>query len=205
MDSTTLLWWLKSQTSDPIHAISIDYRQRHHTELTAAAQLARDLAAHKVIALDLATIGGSPLTDPDRKVPAAAAHRQIDTVVPFRNMLFVTLAAAYCETQSITDLHLAPVRDDFSAYRDCRRPFYDSLEVSLRLGATRDTAFKLHTPFIDKWKSEVVALGLELGVPYGQTHTCYEGQRPACGRCDACAERLAAFASNEVADPLPYA
>lgn len=205
MDSTTLLWWLKSQTSDPIHAISIDYRQRHHTELTAAAQLARDLAAHKVIALDLATIGGSPLTDPDRKVPAAAAHRQIDTVVPFRNMLFVTLAAAYCETQSITDLYLAPVRDDFSAYRDCRRPFYDSLEISLRLGATRDTAFKLHTPFIDKWKSEVVALGLELGVPYGQTHTCYEGQRPACGRCDACAERLAAFASNEVADPLPYA
>ena len=205
MDSTTLLWWLTSQTSDPIHAISIDYRQRHHIELTAAAQLAHDLAAHRIISLDLATIGGSPLTDPDRKVPAAAAHRQIDTVVPFRNMLFVTLAAAYCETQSIVDLYLAPVKDDFPAYRDCRRPFYDSLEISLRLGATRDVAFKLHTPFVDKWKSEVIALGLKLGVPYGQTHTCYEGLRPACGRCDACAERLAAFETNKVVDPLSYA
>ena len=205
MDSTTLLWWLKSQSTDPIQAISIDYGQRHRIELNCAANLAQDLAAHKTITLDLATIGGSPLTDPTLAVPNAEAQRQIDTVVPFRNMLFVTLAAAYCETQDITDLYLAPVKDDYPAYRDCRRPFYDSLEQSLHLGATRDTAFTLHTPFVDKWKSEVVGLGLELDVPYADTHTCYEGLRPACGRCDACAERLAAFKSNEATDPLAYA
>ena len=206
MDSTTLLWWLWSQASDkPIHAISIDYGQRHRIELDCATRLATGIATHKTIVLDLNTIGGSPLTDPELAVPDASAQRQIDTVVPFRNMLFVTLAAAYCETQGIFDLYLAPVKDDFPAYRDCRRPFYDSLEESLRLGATHDTPFRLHTPFVDKWKREIVALGLELNVPYADTHTCYEGQRPACGRCDACSERIAAFKANATNDPLAYA
>jgi 7-cyano-7-deazaguanine synthase len=207
MDSTTLLWWLKAHSQSPIHAISIDYGQRHRVELDCAARLAEraQVAAHKTIALDLASIGGSPLTDPDLEVPAATADRQIATVVPFRNMLFVTLAAAYCETEGIFDLYLAPVRDDYEAYRDCRRAFYDSLQQSLRLGATREVPFTLHTPFVDKWKTEVVALGLDLGVPYGETHTCYEGLRPACGRCDACAERLAAFKANDTRDSLAYA
>ncbi len=206
MDSTTLLWWLKSQDPDRrIHTISIDYGQRHRVELDCAADLAQGLAVHKTISLDLATIGGSPLTDPQLAVPTAEDKRQIDTVVPFRNMLFVTLAAAYCETQDIFDLYLAPVKDDYPAYRDCRRPFYDSLEQSLRLGATRNTPFTLHTPFVDKWKSQVITLGLELDVPYADTHTCYEGLRPACGRCDACSERIAAFQANDAHDPLPYA
>ena len=206
MDSTTLLWWLKSQHPDrPIHTISIDYGQRHRVELDCAAALAQNLATHKTITLDLNTIGGSPLTDPRLAVPTAEDQRQIDTVVPFRNMLFVTLAAAYCETQSIFDLYLAPVKDDYPAYRDCRRPFYDSLEQSLRLGATRDAPFTLHTPFVDKWKSEVITLGLGLNVPYADTHTCYEGLRPACGQCNACSERIAAFKANDARDPLPYA
>jgi 7-cyano-7-deazaguanine synthase len=138
-------------------------------------------------------------------VPAATDGQQINTVVPFRNMLFVTLAAAYAETQGIRDLYLAPVKDDFNAYRDCRRPFYDSLEQSLNLGATHESDFKLHTPFIEMWKSEVVTLGQKLNVPYAQTHTCYEGRRPACGRCDACTERINAFNENGVPDPLEYA
>ncbi|MEE3259510.1 MAG: 7-cyano-7-deazaguanine synthase [Candidatus Latescibacterota bacterium] len=205
MDSTTLLWQLKAQNQHPIHAISIDYNQRHRIELTCATHLARDLAVHKTIALDLSTIGNSPLTDPALTIPIADAKQQLDTVVPFRNMLLVTLAAAYCETQHITDLYLAPVKDDYPAYRDCRRPFYDNLEKSLRLGATRDTPFALHTPFINQWKSAVIARGLSLGVPYAETHTCYEGQRPACGLCDACAERIAAFKANDARDPLAYA
>ena len=207
MDSITLLWWLKTQNQSPVHAISIDYNQRHRIELQSAARLAHlaEVAAHKTITLDLNTIGNSPLTDPTLTVPIADANQQIDTVVPFRNMLFVTLAAAYCETQHISDLYLAPVKDDYQAYRDCRRPFYDSLEKSLRLGGTHDTPFALHTPFVDKWKSEVIALGLELGVPYAETHTCYEGLRPACGLCDACAERIAAFKANDARDPLAYA
>jgi 7-cyano-7-deazaguanine synthase len=113
-------------------------------------------------------------------------------------------AAAWAETRGIDELYLAPVRDDCEAYRDCRRAFYDSLEQTLRLGATRERPIRLHTPFVERWKREVVALGLELGVPYELTHTCYTGRRPACGACDACAERLAAFAANGAPDPLEY-
>ena len=207
MDSTTLLWWLKAREQGPIYALSIDYGQRHRLELECAARLARlaEVAAHETLVLDLAVLGGNPLTDPTVAVPTAESKRQRDTVVPFRNMLFATLAAAYCATKGIVDLYMAPVRDDYAAYRDCRRPFYDSLAQSLRLGAAHDAPWAIHTPFVELWKRDVVALGLQLGVPYGETHTCYEGLRPACGSCDACCERLAAFAANRVCDPLAYA
>ncbi|MEW6752276.1 MAG: 7-cyano-7-deazaguanine synthase QueC [Candidatus Latescibacterota bacterium] len=206
MDSATLLWWLARQGIGPVHTLSVDYGQRHRAELAAAAALAQraEVAAHTVVAVDLGAIGGSPLTNGRLAVPAASDHRQIATVVPFRNLLFVCLAAAYAEAQGIGDLYLAPVRDDYHSYRDCRRPFCDSVEQTLRLGAPRDSTFRVHTPFVDRWKTEVVSLGLELGVPYAQTHTCYEGRRPACGVCDACAERIAAFRGNRVPDPLPY-
>ena len=207
MDSTTLLWWLKAQKQGPIYALSIDYGQRHRVELECAARLARraEVAAHETLSLDLSTLGGNPLTDPTLDVPTAESKRQRDTVVPFRNMLFATLAAAYCATKGIVDLYMAPVKDDYAAYRDCRRPFYDSLAQSLCLGAADDEPWAIHTPFVELWKRDVVALGLKLGVPYGETHTCYEGLRPACGLCDACCERLAAFAANRVCDPLAYA
>lgn len=207
MDSATLLWQLRrDQPGRPLHTVSVDYRQRHRVELDAAAGLSvlAGAASHRVLAIDLAAVGGSPLTDPARRVPAAIDGRQTDTVVPFRNLLFVTLAAAVAETLGARDLYAAPVRDDFAAYRDCRREFYDSLEGALRLGATRDTPFRVHTPLVERTKVEVVALGLALGVPYERTHTCYEGTRPACGRCDACSERRAAFRANGVDDPLPY-
>jgi 7-cyano-7-deazaguanine synthase len=204
MDSTTLLWWLRDR-GESVRAISVDYGQRHRIELQWAAALAEGLGVpHKTISLDLNTIGGSPLTDTHLDVPAAEDGAQVRTVVPFRNMLFVTLAAAYAETQGIDELYLAPVKDDYAAYRDCRRIFYDSLEQSLALGATRETSFRLYTPFVDRWKVDVVKIGIELGVPYEKTHTCYEGRRPACGRCDACSERIAAFRANGVRDPLEY-
>lgn len=206
MDSTTLLWWLKARQSGPIHALSIDYGQRHRVELECAARLARraECAAHQTLVLDLAALGGNPLTDPTLAVPPAESRRQGDTVVPFRNMLFATLAAAYCATKGIVELYMAPVKDDYAAYRDCRRPFYDSLEQSLRAGAAHDAPWAIHTPFVELWKREVVALGIKLGVPYAETHTCYEGVRPACGLCDACCERRAAFAANQADDPLAY-
>lgn len=206
MDSTTCLWWLRENAGRDIYTVSVDYGQRHRVELDCAAELSRRASAteHRVLALDLSTIGGSPLTDPGLEVPAAAAGRQVDTVVPFRNLLLTAAAAAWAETRGIDDLYLAPVRDDYRAYRDCRREFYDSLEQTLRLGATRQRPIHVHTPFVERWKHEVVALGMNLGVPYELTHTCYTGRRPACGVCDACAERLAAFRANAAADPLDY-
>lgn len=204
MDSTTLLWWMMER-GDDVCAISIDYGQRHQIELQLAAALAAQRGvSHETIPLDLRSIGGSPLTDAALDVPAAEDAEQIRTVVPFRNMLFATLAAAYAETRGMSELYLGPVKDDYAAYRDCRRLFYDSLEKSLSLGATHETAFRLHTPFVELWKVDVVRIGLELGVPYAQTHTCYEGRRPACARCDACSERIAAFRANDARDPLDY-
>lgn len=206
MDSATLLWWLGKNHDGEIHAVSVDYHQRHRIELEFAADLAEraGIAAHKIVEVDLTSIGGSPLTDGQLDVPAAQDEQQISTVVPFRNMLFITLTAAYAETLNIHDLYIAPVKDDYRAYRDCRRAFYDSLEQSLQLGAPRDVLFELHTPFVEKWKSEIVTLGLELGVPYEITHTCYEGRRPACGVCDACVERIQAFKGSNARDPLAY-
>lgn len=207
MDSTTLLWHLRAEGRDlSVHTLSIDYGQRHRVELESAAALSAraGAASHRVLPLDPAALGGTPLTDAGLDVPAASQDRQIDTVVPFRNLLFVTLAAACAEGLRATDLYIAPVRDDYEAYRDCRREFYDSLERTLRLGAARDTAFRIHTPFVERAKTEIVALGIGLKVPWELTHTCYTGRRPACGRCDACSERLDAFAANGAVDPLAY-
>lgn len=206
MDSTTLLWWMKTQNITEIHTIAIDYGQRHRIELESSEKLSQmaKTQSHRVLKLDLTQIGGNPLTDATKTVPAASDKQQINTVVPYRNMLFVTLASAWAETQGIANLYLSPVKDDFEAYRDCRRDFYNALEQALSLGATHDTKVKIHTPFVDKWKTEVVKIGLDLGVPYEHTHTCYEGQRPACGKCDACTERIQAFKTNKASDPLAY-
>jgi 7-cyano-7-deazaguanine synthase len=204
MDSTTLLWWMNTQAIAEIHTIAIDYGQRHRIELLASEKLSHIAGAqsHRILKLDLGQIGGNPLTDLTKQVPAASDKQQINTVVPYRNMLFVTLSAAWAESQGISDLYLSPVKDDFEAYRDCRRDFYNALESALSLGATRDTLVSVHTPFVEKWKKEVVQIGLELGVPYEHTHTCYEGSRTACGKCDACTERIHAFAANNATDPL---
>jgi 7-cyano-7-deazaguanine synthase len=207
MDSATCLWWLRDQLPDvDVHAVSIDYRQRHRVEIDYAAKLAARCGAHshQTLQLDLSLLGGNPLTDPTVQVPAATDRQQAATVVPFRNLLFVSAAAAYAETHDIADIYIAPVRDDYEAYRDCRREFYDALETTLQLGGSIDRAVHLHTPFVDKWKSEVITLGLQLAVPYELTHTCYAGRRPACGQCDACVERLRAFKANHVDDPLAY-
>lgn len=207
MDSTTLLWTMREQGIRSIHTVSIDYGQRHRIELQSSQALSvtGGAVSHKVIELDLTQIGGSPLTSDQLDVPAASDDKQIDTVVPYRNTLFVTAAAAYAETLGTSDIFISPVKDDFAAYRDCRREFYDALEQALSLGATQETKIKIHTPFVHLRKSEVVDQGLRLGVPYHLTHTCYEGTTPACGRCDACSERIEAFKETETADPIPYA
>ncbi|MBT3345203.1 MAG: 7-cyano-7-deazaguanine synthase QueC [Gemmatimonadetes bacterium] len=206
MDSATCLWWIRANTQGPVHTVSIDYGQRHRVELDFASQLSTlaGAASHRQLQVDLNAVGGSPLTDPELSVPAASDHDQIATVVPFRNLLFVTLAAGVAEVEGVSDLYIAPVRDDQVAYRDCRREFYDALETTLGLGATHEADFRIHTPFVDFTKQQVVRQGMELGVPYELTHTCYEGRRPACGVCDACTERRAAFAAVGVDDPISY-
>ena len=207
MDSSTLLWWMLEHGINTIHTVAIDYGQRHLVELQFSRQLSKmaGVSEHRVIRLDLAQIGSNPLTSKEIDIPDASEKKQLSTVVPFRNMLFITAAAAYAETRDIADIFLSPVKDDYATYRDCRRPFYDALETTLSLGATHETEIRIHTPFVMWSKADVVRTGLDLGVPYEETHTCYRGTRPACGLCDACAERRAAFDANDATDPIDYA
>ena len=207
MDSATCLWQVRAAWDGPIHTVSIDYGQRHRVELEYARQLSAGAGVDGHQQLDLgvlSALGGNPLTDARLAVPAAEEGRQDATVVPFRNLLFTVVAAASAEIHNARDLFIAAVRDDYEAYRDCRRVFYASLERTLELGAAAAGAFRVHTPLIHMRKTEVVALGLQLGVPYDRTHTCYTGRRPSCGACDACSERIAAFRANGVRDPLEY-
>ncbi len=202
MDSTTLLYEVIAQGYEA-YPVSFDYNQRHRVELESAAVIVARLGlSHKILKVDLAQIGGSVLTDMRREVPAQAENQQTSTVVPLRNTLFCTLAASYGETIGVDTLFYGPVKEDFLAYRDCRRPFYDSLELTLSLGSSYERDVRIFTPFVDLYKAQVLERGFALGVPYELTHTCYKGQRPPCGECDACRERLAAFAQVGQPDPL---
>jgi 7-cyano-7-deazaguanine synthase len=203
MDSTTLLYEVLDRGYQ-VYPVSFDYNQRHRVELASAAAIAARLGLpHKILKLDLAQIGGSVLTAPAQAVPDQADRRQFSTVVPLRNALFCTLAASYGEVIGVDELYYGPVKEDFLAYRDCRRPFFDRLQQALSLGSSQENrTVSIQTPFVDLYKRQVLELGFRLNVPYEITHTCYRGQRPPCGECDACRERLAAFAQLGRADPL---
>ncbi len=203
MDSTTLLYEALAQGYQ-VFPVSFDYNQRHRVELVSASAIAARLGLpHKILKVDLAQVGGSALTDLNQAVPDQADYRQFATVVPLRNALFCTLAASYGEVIEVDELFYGPVKEDFLAYRDCRRPFFDSLEQTLSLGSSHENRqVRIHTPFVDLYKRQVLERGFSLGVPYELTHTCYRGQRPPCGECDACRERQAAFAQLGRPDPL---
>lgn len=203
MDSTTLLYEVLNRGYQ-VYPVSFDYNQRHRVELESAANITNRLGLpYKVLKLDLSQIGGSVLTDLTQAVPDQTAHQQFSTVVPLRNALFCTLAASYGEVIGVDELFYGPVKEDFLAYRDCRRPFFDSLEQALSLGSSQeDRTVRIHTPFVDLYKCEVLARGFALNVPYELTHTCYRGQRPPCRECDACKERLDAFGQLGRTDPL---
>jgi 7-cyano-7-deazaguanine synthase len=202
MDSTTLLYEAHDQGYQ-VYPVSFDYNQRHRIELESAANIAARLGLpHKILKIDLAQIGGSVLTDMRREVPDQEAGEQHTTVVPLRNTLFCALAASYGEVIGVDEIFYGPVKEDFLTYRDCRRPFFDSLEQTLSFGSSRERLVIIHTPFVNLYKAQVLERGFELGVPYELTHTCYKGLRPPCGDCDACRERLAAFVQLGRHDPL---
>ena len=203
MDSTTLLYEALNR-GYWVWTISFDYGQRHRIELESAAAIAKNLGLiHKILRMDLTQVGGSVLTDLGKTVPTQSEDKQLSTVVPLRNTLFCSLAASYGEVIGVDEIFYGPVKEDYLAYRDCRRPFFDSLEQTLSLGSTReDRKVTIHTPLVDLYKAQVLELGFKLGVPYELTHTCYNGQLPPCGECDACRERLDAFATVGRPDPL---
>lgn len=211
LDSATVLAIARGQ-GYACHALSLDYGQRHAAELAAARRVAAALAAveHKIIALDLAAIGGSALTDRDIAVPETPADGIPVTYVPARNTVFLALALGWAEVLGAQDIFIGVNAVDYSGYPDCRPEYIAAFERLANL-ATRagieGRAFRIGAPLLRMSKAEIIRAGLRLGVDYALTVSCYaaDSDGRACGRCDSCRLRAAGFAAAGVADPTRYA
>jgi len=199
-----------------IHALSVDYGQRHRFELEAARRVADALgvAEQKVLPIDLAALGGSALTA-EIDVPRGRSDDQMAqgipvTYVPARNTILLSLALGYAEVLGAADIFIGVNAVDYSGYPDCRPEFVGAFEqlanLATKAGVEGTLRFRIHTPLIDMTKAEIVQRGTELGVDYGLTHTCYDPneQGVACGACDACQLRRKGFAEAGLVDPIEY-
>lgn len=194
------------------YALSFDYGQRHRAELLAAEKIARSLGAveHKTIHLDLDQIGGSALTDPGIAVPTTSTENDIPvTYVPARNTVFLALALGWAEVLGADDIFIGVNAVDYSGYPDCRPEFIRAFEQVARL-ATRAGVeghpFRINTPLIDLTKAQIIQHGIQLGVDYSLTISCYQAddQGRACGECDSCHFRAEGFRTANVPDPTHY-
>ena len=199
-----------------LYALSVDYGQRHRFELEAAGRVARAVGVrrHVTLRIDLSQIGSSALTGPI-EVPKdrdpAEMEREIPvTYVPARNTVLLSLALGYAEVIGAADIFIGVNAVDYSGYPDCRPEFIAAFEQTANLatkaGIEGRLRFTLHTPLIDMTKAQIIRRGMQLGVDYGLTHTCYDpdGQGVSCGRCDACLLRRKGFAEAGLEDPLEY-
>jgi 7-cyano-7-deazaguanine synthase len=210
LDSATTLAIAQSQGYE-CHALSFNYRQRHGLELKAAARVAGALgaAAHKVLDIDLAQIGGSALTDTRIKVPETATQGIPVTYVPARNTIFLSLALAYAETVHAFDIFIGVNAVDYSGYPDCRPEYIEAFartaNLATRAGVEGGT-FRIHTPLIHLTKPEIIKTGARLGVDYSLTLSCYQPDETGrgCGECDSCRFRKKGFAEAGITDPAPY-
>jgi len=198
------------------HALSFRYGQRHTVELDAARAVAtrHGVVEHRIVDIDLAQFGGSALTA-DLEVPKGRGEEDIGggipiTYVPARNTVFLSYALAWAEVLPARDLFIGVNAVDYSGYPDCRPEFVEAFET-LANRATRagveGERIRIHAPLMHWDKARIIREGLALGVDYGRTRSCYDPDDDgvACGACDACTLRLAAFARLGRADPAPYA
>ncbi|MGB5347166.1 MAG: 7-cyano-7-deazaguanine synthase QueC [Woeseia sp.] len=204
-DSTTCLYWALDRFAE-VRAVTFDYGQRHRIELECAANIARQAGIeHRILPLSaLAALGGNSLTDGNIVVESTepAAGELPNSFVPGRNLLFLTLAAAYAWQLGIRHLVTGVAQTDYSGYPDCRQETLDSMQQTLRLGMERD--FVIHTPLMNLSKKQTVQLAEQLGALQAMalTHTCYNGERPPCGHCPACTLRARGFLEAGIIDPL---
>lgn len=199
-----------------LHALTVDYGQRHRWELAAARRLAEALNCkeHLVLKVDLAQLGGSALTDQievPKGRPLSLPPSSIPiTYVPARNTVLLSLALAYAEVISAADIFIGVNAVDYSGYPDCRPEFLAAFEklaaLATKAGVEGCLKFRIHAPLINLSKAEIIRRGVALGVDYRLTHSCYDPDaagRP-CGQCDACRLRLKGFAEAGLKDPLVY-
>lgn len=210
LDSATVLAMAKAEGYS-CYSMSFDYGQRHRAELNAARQVAQQLGVreHKVIGLDLDGIGGSALTDTRIAVPEAPAEGIPVTYVPARNTVFLALALGWAEVLGARDLFIGVNAVDYSGYPDCRPEFIDAFEQMANL-ATRagieGKGVRIRAPLQQMSKAQIIRAGLEHGVDYRLTVSCYQAddEGRACGKCDSCRLRSAGFAAAGVADSTVY-
>ncbi|MBI2132344.1 MAG: 7-cyano-7-deazaguanine synthase QueC [Candidatus Tectomicrobia bacterium] len=212
MDSAVALAFARAE-GFTCHALSFDYGQRHGQEIEAARRVASALgaAAHAVVKVDLRAIGGSALTG-DLAVPKDRSHIGGEipvTYVPARNTVFLSFALALAEVRGAEDIFIGVNALDYSGYPDCRPEYIAAFERMARLATKAGVEGKplsIRAPLIGMRKREIIRKGLELGVDFALTHSCYDpgpGGRP-CGRCDACLLRRRGFEEAGVPDPLAY-
>ena len=215
LDSTTCLAMARGEGFSPIYSLSFDYGQRHRFELEAARKIARvfGVKEHRVIQIDLRQFGKSALTDeiavPKDRDEAAMSHDIPITYVPARNTIFLSYALAFAEVRQVQDVFIGVNAIDYSGYPDCRPEFIEAFERMANLATKMTTTgerFSIHAPLIRLTKAQIIRRGVELGVDYSLTHSCYDPdeQGRACGRCDSCLLRRRGFAEAGVADPTVY-
>lgn len=210
LDSTTALYLAKSQGFDEIYALTFLYGQKHDKELKSAMAVAKatEVKEHKVVNLLLNQWQGCALTDPDMEVENGNIQRQDipSTYVPARNMVFLSVAASWADALGITDIFIGVSEVDYSGYVDCREEFIRAMENAINLGtvlgAEKQQHLTIHAPFMHMTKAEEVKLGVQLGVDFGLTWTCYRGEDKPCGTCDSCLLRAKAFEEAQIKDPL---
>jgi 7-cyano-7-deazaguanine synthase len=215
LDSATALAIAKSQGYE-LYALSFSYGQRHIYELDAASRVAASIGVekHRTAVIDLRIFGGSALTD-DIDVPKGRTAGEMSqgipiTYVPARNTIFLSLALAWAEVLGSSDIFIGVNVLDYSGYPDCRPEFIESFEkmanLATKAGVEGRQLLKIHAPLIALTKAEIIGKGIELGVDYGLTSSCYD---PAwsgepCGQCDSCLLRRKGFTENGIEDPLKY-
>ena len=210
LDSATVVAMARAEGYS-CYTMSFDYGQRHRAELDAAARVARDLGGidHKVIGLNLDGIGGSALTDSSIDVPEAPSEGIPVTYVPARNTVFLSLALGWAEVLDAQDIFIGVNAVDYSGYPDCRPEFVEAFEVMANLATkagVEGKPFSIKAPLQNLSKAQIVQVGIQLGVDYSLTVSCYQAddQGRACGKCDSCRLRADGFAAAGIKDPTRY-
>lgn len=216
LDSATTLALARHQGFE-CYALTCVYGQRHWVEVESAKRVAKALGVklHREITIDLGLFGGSALTDPDILVPKDRCEESLSTqipvtYVPARNTVFLSLALAWAEALGAYDLFIGVNAMDYSGYPDCRPAFIESFEQTANLATAAAVEgqgeFHIHTPIIAMTKSQIIQQGVQLGLDYGLTHSCYDpdDQGRSCGHCDSCQLRLKGFQEAGLVDPVQY-
>ncbi|MCD6295625.1 MAG: 7-cyano-7-deazaguanine synthase QueC [Deltaproteobacteria bacterium] len=212
LDSTTVMAIARSNGYE-IYCLSFRYGQRHALELEAANRVAKALKAkeHLVMDIDLAKIGGSALTG-DIAVPKGRNEGEMKgeipvTYVPARNTIFLSHALAWAEVLGAADIFIGVNAIDYSGYPDCRPEYIEAFErmanLATKAGVEGKTRVKIRTPLINMTKADIIRKGIELGIDYGMTHSCYDPSPEGipCGRCDSCLLRKKGFREAGITDP----